>query len=35
MKNLVYIRYIFVRGFSWDFKPVCLVYYRAKTQKYR
>ena len=29
MKNLVYIWYIFVGGFSWDFKPIYLVYYKA------
>ena len=32
-EKLVYIWYIFVRGFSWDFKPVYLVYYKAKTEK--
>jgi len=33
MKNLVCIWYILVRGFSWDFKPVYLVCYKAKTEK--
>ena len=33
MKNLVDIWYIFVKGFSWDFKPVYLVYYKTKTEK--
>jgi len=33
MKNLVYIWYIFVEGFSWDFKPIYLVYYKAETDK--
>jgi len=33
MKNLVYIWYIFVRRFSWNFKSVYLVYYKAKTEK--
>jgi len=32
-EKLVYIWYIFVRGFSWDFKPVYLVYYKANTEK--
>jgi len=26
MKHLVYTWYIFVRGFSWDFKPIYLAY---------
>jgi len=33
MKNLVYIWYILVRRFSWDFKPVYLVYHKANTEK--
>ena len=33
MTNLVYIWNIFVGGFSLDFKPVYLVYYKAKTEK--
>jgi len=33
MQNLVYIWYIFVGGFSWDFKPIYLVYYNPETDK--
>jgi len=31
MKNLIYIWYILVRRFSWDFKPVYLIYHKTNT----
>jgi len=33
MKNVVYIWYIFVRGFSWDFESIYLVYCKSETEK--
>ena len=33
MKNLLYIWCIFVRGFSRDFQPTDLIYYRVETEK--
>ena len=33
MKYFAFIWYIFVGGFSWDFQPIYLVYYKAETDK--
>jgi len=32
MKSLVYIWYVFVGGFIWDFKPIYFFYYKAETE---